>query len=167
MRAFHGLQLPVEPHIQRAMSAIDTMDVIYLDGLEADTVIGINSDELTVAQPVRIDLAAGLPRSAACDTDRIGDTIDYGEVHAALHHLLATHRLQLLEALAEAIAKLLLVRFGAHWVRVGLAKPRKFADVAAVGVVIERRRANAGSACDAAASDTRPVPYLWCVPPSV
>jgi dihydroneopterin aldolase len=30
--------------------------------------------------------------------------------------------------------------FHAHWVRVRIAKPHKFDDTAAVGVVIERRR---------------------------
>lgn len=33
-----------------------------------------------------------------------------------------------------------MAEFGAHWVRVRVAKPRKFDDVASVGVVIERRR---------------------------
>jgi dihydroneopterin aldolase len=33
--------------------------------------------------------------------------------------------------------------FRAHWVRVRLAKPRKFDDVQAVGVLIERHRAPA------------------------
>jgi dihydroneopterin aldolase len=47
----------------------------------------------------------------------------------------------LLEAFAEGVATLLLSRFGAHWVRVGITKPRKFDDVEGVGVLIERRRA--------------------------
>jgi dihydroneopterin aldolase len=47
---------------------------------------------------VVIDLHAGLPRSIACDTDRIGDTIDYGVVRERLQRLLVEHRLQLLEA---------------------------------------------------------------------
>ena len=46
----------------------------------------------------------------------------------------------LLEALAEQIAQLLIADFGAHWVRVSLAKPAKFDDVESVGVLIERRR---------------------------
>jgi dihydroneopterin aldolase len=79
-----------------------------------------------------------VPQSHACDTDRIGDTIDYSKVHAALESLLAAHKMQLLEALAESVAQMLLVDFGAHWVRVTLAKPNKFANVKAVGVTIER-----------------------------
>jgi dihydroneopterin aldolase len=38
------------------------------------------------------------------------------------------------------VAQIALVEFGAQWVRVRVAKPRKFDDVEAVGVMIERRR---------------------------
>jgi len=121
-------------------AAGEPMDVIFIEGLQAQTVIGIHQNELDSPQPVRIDIAAGLPRSLACRTDRIGDTIDYGELRSALVDLLATHKLQLLEALAEEMARLTLDDFGAHWVRVVLVKPAKFDDVASVGVAIERRR---------------------------
>ncbi len=116
------------------------MDIIFIDGFRGNTVIGICDDELHEPQPVRIDLAAGVPRSLACSTDRIGDTIDYGEVRQALRELMETHRFQLLEAFAEAIANLVLNRFGAHWLRIAVTKPAKFDDVDGVGVVIERRR---------------------------
>lgn len=117
------------------------MDVIFIDGLRGNTVIGICEDELHAPQPVRIDLSAGVPHSLACSTDRIGDTIDYGTVRSAVHELMESHRFQLLEAFSEAIATLLLGRFGAHWVRVAVTKPGKFDDVDGVGVVIERYRA--------------------------
>jgi dihydroneopterin aldolase len=116
------------------------MDVIFIEGLQAQTIIGIHENELHQPQPVRIDIAAGIPRSLACRTDRIGDTIDYSVLRTALLGLLATHKLQLLEALAEEMARLSLEDFGAHWVRVVLTKPAKFDDVDAVGVAIERRR---------------------------
>ena len=116
-----------------------SMDTIFIEGLTGMTVIGIHDSELHREQPVRIDLRAGLPRSGACDTDRIGDTIDYGEVRARLQRLLVEHQVQLLEALAEAIAGILVREFGAFWVRVRVTKPHKFEDVEAVGVEIERR----------------------------
>lgn len=118
------------------------MDVIFIEGFTGETVIGIDPEELD-PQPVQIDLWAGLPRSSACDTDQIRDTIDYGKVHGALQALLANHGFLLLEALAERIAQMMLVDFGAHWVRITLVKPRKFATVKSVGVTIERRRVQA------------------------
>ena len=118
--------------------AAGPMDVIFIEGFVGQTVIGIHDSELHVPQPVRIDLRAGLTRSRACDTDRIGDTIDYGLVRARLLRLLVEHRLQLLEAFAETIADILIAEFGAAWVSVKVTKPRKFDDVEAVGVQIER-----------------------------
>jgi dihydroneopterin aldolase len=121
----------------------DALDLVFIEGMVCETVIGIYSSELHRPQPLRIDLAAGVPRSPACRSDRISDTIDYGSVREALLLLMQTHGVKLLEALAEAIAQMLLRDFGAHWVRVAVAKPRKFDDVEAMGVAIERRRPHA------------------------
>ncbi|WP_245909647.1 dihydroneopterin aldolase [Sphaerotilus hippei] len=119
------------------------MDLIFIEGFRGQTVIGIHDSELHHPQPLCIDLHAGLPRAHACRSDRIADTIDYGVVRERLVGLMQHHGVQLLEALAERIATMLLVDFGAAWVRVRIIKPRKFDDVEAVGVMIERRRSEA------------------------
>ena len=119
------------------------MDVVFVEGFVGRTVIGIHDTELHVEQPVRIDVAAGIPRNFACSTDRLGDTIDYGSIRELLVTMLREHRHRLVEALAESIAQRVLATFHASWVRVAVAKPRKFDDVDAVGVVIERRRPGA------------------------
>ncbi|RWB51137.1 MAG: dihydroneopterin aldolase [Mesorhizobium sp.] len=118
------------------------MDIVFIENFIGQTIIGIDSSELHVPQPVRMNLAIGVPAIRACATDRIEDTINYAAVRAALHALLESHGVRLLEALAEAVARLLINDFGAHWVRVALAKPAKFDDVAAVGVQIERQRSD-------------------------
>ena len=114
------------------------MDLIFIEGLRGQTVIGIHHTELHDPQPLVIDLHAGVPRARACDTDRIADTIDYGVVRERLQRLMVEHRLQLLEAFAETIADILIGEFRAAWVRVKVVKPRKFDDVESVGVQIER-----------------------------
>ena len=122
------------------------LDLVFIEGFTGETVIGIDHGELHAPQPLVIDLHAGVPRALACDTDRIADTINYAEVHARLLRLMAEHRLQLLEAFAEAIADMLLDEFGASWVRVRVVKPRKFDNVQTVGVQIERRARSADTA---------------------
>jgi 7,8-dihydroneopterin aldolase/epimerase/oxygenase len=119
------------------------LDLIFIEGLTGQTVIGIHDTELHQPQPLVIDIHAGVPHARACDTDRIGDTIDYSVVRERVRRLLVEHRLLLLEAFAEAVADILLVEFRAAWVRVKVVKPNKFDDVAAVGVQIERRAATA------------------------
>lgn len=114
------------------------LDLIFIEGFRGQTVIGIHDSELHHPQPLVIDVHAGVPHARACDTDRIVDTIDYGEVRVRLLRLLVEHRLQLLEAFAEAIATILIDEFHASWVQVKVVKPHKFDDVQAVGVQIER-----------------------------
>ena len=126
---------PLSPQPQRDAPPLD---LIFIEGFVGETVIGIHETELHRPQPLVIDVHAGLPRARACDTDRIVDTIDYGVVCERLRRLLVEHRLQLLEAFAETIAEIVIGEFGASWVRVKVVKPRKFGDVAAVGVQIER-----------------------------
>jgi dihydroneopterin aldolase len=125
------------------------MDVVFIEGFTGQTVIGIHGGE-DRPQPLEIDVHAGVPRARACDTDQIADTIDYSVVRTRLQQLMAGHGFKLLEAFAEAIADMLIHDFGAYWVRVKVVKPRKFDDVRAMGVVIERERgvepARAGAA---------------------
>jgi dihydroneopterin aldolase len=116
------------------------LDLIFIDGFIGHTVIGIHTSELHEPQPLVIDICAGTPRSPACDSDNIAHTLDYSVLRERLHVLLREHRVQLLEAFAEQVATIVLQEFGALWVRVRVAKPRKFEDVASVGVQIERRR---------------------------
>ena len=46
--------------------------------------IGIHESELHLPQTILIDVCAGLARVPACDTDRIADTLDYGELRLRL-----------------------------------------------------------------------------------
>jgi 7,8-dihydroneopterin aldolase/epimerase/oxygenase len=133
--SFHALPMPTNPAADKAEVALD---LIFIEGLTGQTVIGIHDSELHRPQPLVIDVVAGLRRAGACDSDRITDTIDYSVVRERLLRLLLEHRLQLLEALAESIAEILLLEFGAAWVRVKVVKPKKFDDLQAVGVQIER-----------------------------
>ena len=98
---------PINPRPEPldAARAEAPLDLIFIEGFTGETVIGIHTSELHQAQPLVIDLHAGVPRVRACDTDRIGDTIDYSVVRERLHRLLREHRLQLLEAFAEAVAQ--------------------------------------------------------------
>jgi len=142
-------------HEAAPVAGIQPLDLIFIDGFVGQTVIGIHDSELHRPQPVTIDVCAGVPRAHACDTDSIADTIDYGELRTRLQRLMVEHGVQLLEALAEQVAHIALYEFEAHWVRVRVAKPHKFDDAAAVGVMIERRRTVHLDAAHRAASTLR------------
>ena len=77
--------------------------------------------------------------------------------------LLDEHHVQLLEAFAEAIADIAIGEFGASWVRVKVAKPRKFDDVSAVGVQIERRAPEHQHGAGESAQHHRGAPVLHLI----
>lgn len=114
------------------------MDIIFIDGLRASTLIGIYPREKAMAQTLEISLQIGTSTASAGATDDIGDTIDYALVVDRLRAELAARHFNLLERLAEFVATLLLEDFGATWVRVSVAKLGMMRNVQRAGVVIER-----------------------------
>lgn len=122
------------------------MDIIFIDDLRIDTLIGIYPREKCLPQSIEINLQIGIPAPAAGASDDIGDTIDYAAVVARLRAELATRHFQLLEKLAEFIANLIRTDFAAPWVRVSVAKIAMLPGVRRAGVLIERgaRPGNAG-----------------------
>lgn len=115
------------------------MDKIFLHGMKADTLIGVYDWERQHKQTLILDLDIGVRRDSS--SDDIADTIHYGEVCDTLRRYLGKQSFQLLERLAEYIARVLLDEFGAAWVRVKIVKPGILPNVREVGVEIERSRA--------------------------
>lgn len=114
------------------------MDIIFIETLRVDTLIGIYPRERASRQTVEIDLRIGTSTASAGASDNIRDTIDYAVVVERLRADLAAHHFNLLEALAEHVATLLLEEFGAQWVRVRIAKLGMMRGVSRVGITIER-----------------------------
>lgn len=114
------------------------MDIIFIDGLRVDTLIGIYPREKAMPQAVELDLQIGRSTASAGASDDIRDTINYAEVVARLQQDLGCQHFNLLEALAEHVATLILEEFGATWVRVSVAKIGIMRGVRRVGIRIER-----------------------------
>ena len=114
------------------------MDTIFISELKLKTKLGVPAWERMVAQTIILDIEIGYDLSAACKSDAIADTIDYGAVVARIHEALKEHSFQLVEALAEHVCQLILKDFGALSVKVKVAKPGILAGLKALGVVIER-----------------------------
>lgn len=113
------------------------MDFIFIEGLQAEAVVGVYPRERSAPQMLEIDLTFGVP-DAAAEHDDIADTIDYDRVVTRIREVLKTRQFNLLETLGEFIVKLLFDEFGAPWVRVSIAKPGVLKHVRRVGVFIER-----------------------------
>ncbi len=114
------------------------MDFLFIDELRLPAHIGIYPREKALAQTVEISLRIGTTSARAGASDDIGDTIDYASVVARLRTHLSTQHFNLIEKLAEDIARLLLTEFGAAWTRVSVAKLGVLRNTRRVGIVIER-----------------------------
>lgn len=114
------------------------MDIIFLRELKIDTLIGVYEWEKRVPQTLQIDLEIALPSSRACQTDNIADALNYADIVRHLQEVLTSRHFNLLEALAEHIAQILLNEFKAPWAKVSVAKLQAIRGSKMVGICIER-----------------------------
>ena len=115
------------------------MDIIFLNDLRVETVIGIFDWERSVRQTVSIDLQIGTDIRKAAAGDDIADTLDYKAVAKRLIEFVDMSEFGLVETLAENIAAIVIREFEVPWVRVTLNKPGAIRGARDVGVLIERR----------------------------
>jgi len=114
------------------------MDIIYLNDLEIETIIGIFDWERRIKQTVRLDLQMAVDVRKAAMSDKIEDTLNYKSVAKRLIQFVSESEFQLVETLAEKVADIIINEFGIRWVRVKLNKPGAIRYAGDVGVIIER-----------------------------
>ena len=119
-------------------STLTNMDIIFLRELKIDTLIGVYEWEKRVPQTLQIDLEIALPSSLAGQTDNIDDALNYADIVRDIQKTLASRHYNLLEALAESIAQILIDDFKAPWVKVSVAKLQAIRGSKMVGICLER-----------------------------
>jgi dihydroneopterin aldolase len=114
------------------------MDIIYLRDLRIDTIIGIYDWERRMKQTIIIDLEMGTDIRRAANSDNIEDTLNYKAVAKRLMTYVGESEFELVEALAEKIAEIIMAEFAVPWIRLSLNKKGAVRGVRDVGVIIER-----------------------------
>jgi len=114
------------------------MDIIYLNDLRVDAVIGIYEWERRTRQRVILDIEIGVDISKAASTDDIENTLNYKAVAKRIINYASESSFQLVETLAENIARIILSEFNVTWCRLRLNKQGAVKGVRDVGVIIER-----------------------------
>ncbi|MBX3691824.1 dihydroneopterin aldolase [Dokdonella sp.] len=122
------------------------MDTVFIEDLRIDTVIGIYDWERRIRQTVALDIEMRFDNTKPAATDRIEDTLDYKAVAKRLIAFVEAAEFQLVEALAERCAAIILDEFAVDHVSLRLAKPGAVRGSRAVGVRIERSRGRADRA---------------------
>jgi len=118
--------------------------VVFVRGLELMARLGIHPHEK--AAPQRIVLGLELvvqdeAAPAAVGPDDFRRVVDYQRLVEIARTTIAAGHVLLVETLAERVAMAALEDPRVERARVTVEKPDAFADVASVGVVVERRRA--------------------------
>ncbi|NIW24370.1 MAG: dihydroneopterin aldolase [Gammaproteobacteria bacterium] len=114
------------------------MDKIFLRELEVEAVIGIWEWERRITQKVSIDLEMATDARAASSADDIEGTLNYRDVAKRLIEFVGESQFELVESLAEAIARAIVEEFHVPWTKVSVAKPGAIQGSRTVGITIER-----------------------------
>jgi dihydroneopterin aldolase len=118
---FEGVEDDDELDDDRA--AVPPAVTVEVAGLSLYTRHGVTEAERELGQRLVFDVAFELDECDATITDRVEDTVDYGEVCEQVALAAQERQYRTLERLCSAVADRLIDRFGAESVRVKASKP--------------------------------------------
>ncbi|WP_413624489.1 dihydroneopterin aldolase [Luteibacter sp. Lutesp34] len=114
------------------------MDIVFIEDLRIDAVIGIYDWERRIRQTLSFDLEMAFDNRRPAASDDIADTLNYKSIAKRLQAYVEASSFGLVETLAERCAEIVQSEFGVAWVRLKLSKPGAVRGSKAVGVRIER-----------------------------
>ena len=114
------------------------MDIVFIRDLRIKTFIGIYDWERKIKQDVVLDLEMAADIAEAAATDKIEDALDYKAVSKRIVSFVQESTYELVETLAEEIAKLIITEFSVPWLRLTLNKQGALSMAKDVGIIIER-----------------------------
>lgn len=113
-------------------------DTLFLRGLQARAVIGVEDGEQTEPQTLRIDVEMACDASAAAAGDDLEKTVDYRGVAKAILATVEANPCRLIETLAVRLADMIRRDHGVSWVRLRIEKPGAVRLTESVGIEVER-----------------------------
>jgi len=102
---------------------MQTVVTVEITGLSLYTHIGVSPAEREVGQRLLFDIRIDVGESDATETDRVEDTVDYGEVCQLVALVAQQRSYKTLERLCTVVADRIIDEFGAEAVWVKAAKP--------------------------------------------
>lgn len=114
------------------------VDIIYINDLRIETVIGIFDWERKIKQTVVLDIEMAGDCRKAAENDNVDDTLNYKSVAKRLIEFVGNSEYQLVETLAERCAEIIMEEFRVPWVKLRVNKRGALRGARDVGVIIER-----------------------------
>jgi dihydroneopterin aldolase len=94
-----------------------------MEGMSFYAYHGVNPEERELGQRFVVDLTVEADLSVPGRSDELSDTVDYSEVYRAVKAVVEGEPYNLLEAVAEAVARRVLTSFPVTAVRARVTKP--------------------------------------------
>ncbi len=116
------------------------MDRILISDLRGRCIIGVNEEERRNKQDVVINLAILTDLRKAGKSDRFEDAVDYRALKKRIVAMVEDSHYYLVEALAEAVARICLEHAAIVRVQARVEKPSMLRFARSVGVEIFRRK---------------------------
>lgn len=114
-------------------------DVIIIDGLRVDAIIGIYDWERVMTQAIIIDMALFTDVTDVAQTQDLSQGINYKAVCEQVSKWVQDKKFELLETLVEYVSKQLLDNWPISKVSIRAVKPNAITLADAVGVQITRK----------------------------
>ena len=114
-------------------------DVIIIDGLRVDAIIGIDDWERVMTQAIIIDMALFTDVTNVAQTQDLSQGVNYKAVCEQVSKWVQDKKFELLETLVEYVSKQLLDNWPISKVSIRAVKPNAITLADAVGVQITRK----------------------------
>ncbi|MBJ7537013.1 dihydroneopterin aldolase [Marinomonas transparens] len=114
-------------------------DLVFIEGLKANAVIGVYEWEKTIQQELVFDLEMEHDNRIPATTDDLAKTLDYEAISNFIVAFCAERQFELIETLAEHLVADLIAAFKLSVISLTLRKPSAIAAAASVGVKIHRK----------------------------
>ncbi len=114
-------------------------DIVFIQGLEVNALIGVYSWERAIKQQLIFDAEMVCDMSRAIKDDDVAHVINYKTVSEDIERLCHEIQAELLETLADKIAEHILTHYPCSQITLTIHKPNAIKAAKSVGVKIVRR----------------------------
>lgn len=114
------------------------LDIVFIEDLRIDTIIGIYDWEREVRQTIALDIEMAADNTKPAASEDIADALNYKAVAKRLIAFTEKSQFQLVETLSERLVEIIMHEFNVPWCRLKLRKLGAVTGSRSVGVIIER-----------------------------
>lgn len=122
------------------MTLYKMSDQIHISDLLLRTIIGINDEEREKKQDVLINISMLVDLKTAGRSDDINDAVNYRTITKEIIDLVENSHFQLVEKMADEVARICLLDHKVQSARVQIEKPGALRFARSVGVTVVRTR---------------------------